>query len=103
MVPPYIVILPAIGDVPFDTKNTLGRTWTQDIACYTAADGSGLVDQIAQRIRGLGDGAYGFHRHRLAISGFSTIVSECGSVIQAPTDKTMYGRMVTLTLTAMQA
>lgn len=90
---PFIV---AIGDVatsPFDTKTTRGRDIARDIRCYTEATGSAAdVEAIAERVRVL------FHRYRLAVAGFGTVLAIASGPSIAPTDETVYGMLVTVRL-----
>lgn len=90
---PFIVAVGDVASSPFDTKTTRGRDITRDIRCYTEASGSMVgIEAIAERVRAL------FHRHRLAISGFGTLVAVASGPTIAPTDDTVYGMLVTVRL-----
>lgn len=96
---PYIVVSDPVVDVPgvFDTKDTIGREWVRDIFCYADTDGSvAVVDEMAELVRGL------FHRQHgeINVVGAAVIVARATGPEVAPTDDTLYGRVVTVTLTA---
>ncbi len=94
---PYIVSAGEVTHAAFDTKTTRGRTVSRDVRCYTAAAGSSLVvEQIAERVRGL------LHRHRLAVDGYETWVADCLGPIAANEDDA-YGRIVTVRLTLVES
>lgn len=94
VVPPYISSPPSFADAPNDAKNAIGRAISRDIGCYTLATGNTTtVDAIAERVREL------FHRHPLVISGFATMIASASGPVVAPTDKTLYGRIVTVSWT----
>lgn len=97
MVPPYIAVMPALVS-PNDTKTHNGRLVVRDINCYQRALGDpSVVDAIAERIRAL------FHRYQLSVSGYDTMMAEAGGPTRAETDKTLYGRTITLRLTLWDA
>ncbi len=89
---PYIVTAGEVVQAPWDTKTTRGRQLTRDVRCYAADEGSAAtVEAIAERVRAL------LHRHELVISGYETIVADCGGPIVA--DETdAYGRIVSVNL-----
>lgn len=94
VVPPYVAVPPIVTQSPNDTKTSEGRSLIRDIGCYTLATGSTVtVDAIAERVRSL------FHRHPLAITGFATMIAMAAGPSLAPTDKTLYGRIVSVNLT----
>jgi hypothetical protein len=99
VVPPFIVVPEPVDDMAgaFDTKNSSGREWTRDIGCYMRATGdSSAVDAMAEIVRAL------FHRKagEINIAGYGVMVAKASGPIQAPTDNTIYGRIVRVTLAA---
>jgi len=93
---PYIVTAGQVADAAFDTKTTRGRMVMRDVRCYAAADGSTLIEVLAERVRAL------LHRHRLEIAGYDTLVAECMGPIAA-NEAEAYGRVVTVRLTVVDA
>ena len=90
---PYIVTAGAVSDVPFDTKDHIGRQVMRDVRCYAAANGStAVVEQIAERVRVL------LHRQPLEVDGEGWLMSNCTGPI-AMDDLEAYGRVVTLMVT----
>jgi hypothetical protein len=88
---PWIVCAAVVADSAFDTKTGNGRDHYRDVACYAPATGSTeAIEAIAERVRAL------FHRHRLAVSGYGTILCSASGPIVAPTDSSVYGRIVTV-------
>jgi hypothetical protein len=101
VVPPFIIVPEPQVDIPgvFDTKNTNGRQWVRDVGCYTRARGDpSTVEAMAELVRGL------FHRKHGSINvvGFGVMICTADGPVRAPTDDTMYGRLVTITLTATE-
>lgn len=97
VLPPYIAVPPET-DTPNDTKNGLGRTAIRDIGCYDVASGDPrTVDAIAERVRAL------FHRQPLTIVGYETMLAEVIGPSPASTDKTLYGRLLSLRLVVWEA
>lgn len=96
----WIVVPAPVGDIggEFDTKNSTGRQWMRDIGSYVRARGRDTtrVEQIAELVRGL------FHRQHgaITISGFGVMSASAAGPIVAPSDNTVDGRIVTVTLTA---
>lgn len=87
---PYIVTTGEISNVPFDTKNTLGRTINRDIRCFTELTGSAvIVEQIAARVREI------FHRKSIVFVGFATFITDVTGPIEIDEDDA-YGRVVTV-------
>ena len=68
----------------------------RDVRCYAPADGSTLIEVMAERVREL------LHRHRLAIEGYGTLWATVSGPV-AVNEPEVYGRVVTLQLTAMVA
>lgn len=102
VVPPFIVVPEPLVDIagPLETKNTTGRQWVRDIACYTKATGdSTVVETMAELIRSL------FHRRAgaLTVTGFAPMIASVSGPVRAPSDASIYGRILTVTLTAIGA
>ena len=99
--PPFIVVVEVPpGDVPgeWETKDTLGRAWVRQIGCYARASGDpSLVDSMAERVRAL------FHQQAtaLTVAGVAPLVCVVTGPAMAPTDTTLYGRIVMVTITAL--
>ena len=94
---PYIIAAGAVTDVSFDTKTEEGREVMRDIRVYCDASGTAeVVEAIALRLRDL------FHRYRLPVEGFSTLIASVTGPIAIPTDEHIQGRAVSLTLTVQQ-
>ena len=86
----YIVIDDAIGDVPYDTKTTLGREVLHDIFVYDFESGNPkIVQDVAELVRDV------LHRQDLTVSGYGTLIAVVQGPIVAPTDDRVYGRVVT--------
>ena len=97
----FIVVMdPTLTEAgAFDTKNSRGEEFVRDIACYQRAYGdNSKVDRMAAIVRGL------FHRRHseINVEGFGVIVAKASGPQVAPTDDTMYGRVVTVTITAAE-
>lgn len=93
---PYIVTAGSPVQMPYDTKQSVGRQVWRDIRCYAEADGSAVtVESIAERVREL------LHRKKIEDENFVTIWSECEGPIVADDGET-YGRIVTLKITIME-
>lgn len=94
---PYIVTAGEVATTPLDTKTTRGRTLLRDVRCYTAKSGSAnLVESIAERVRTL------LHRQPLTIAGYTWHISDCTGPVAAD-ELDVYGRVITLSLTAQEA
>jgi hypothetical protein len=92
--PPYIAVPASPSSAAHDTKTSVGRVHIRDIGCYTAANGSPAgVDAIANRVWEL------FHRHPLVVAGWDNIIVDVQGPVVAPTDHTLYGRIVTVSMT----
>lgn len=90
---PYIVTAGAVSDVPFDTKDKVGRQIMRDVRCYAAATGStAVVEAMAERVREL------LHRQQVAVDGIGWLMSNCTGPLAADSLKA-YGRIVTVTMT----
>lgn len=92
----YVTVLPPDVDVPgpMDTKTTWGRQVERFIGCYQEANGdSGPVDAMAERVRAL------LHRQPFTVPGIRNQIVSVGNVGRAPTDNTVYGRLMVLTVT----
>ena len=94
----YVIIGPAIGNTPDDTKTVEGRQVVRQITICTNAKGSAdVVENAAERVRTL------FHRYDdLVVTGFNVLIAKAAGPIVGPSDKYTYSRIVTVTLT-MQA
>jgi hypothetical protein len=91
---PYVAVGGIVGQVAHEAKREAGRKILRDVNCYTLANGdTATVDAIAERIWWL------FHKTPLTIDGWENNVITATGPMEAPTDKTMYGRVVTLELT----
>lgn len=92
-VAPFVVTAGHVADVAFDTKTTLGREVWRDVRCYTGdKEGSALVvEAVAERVRVL------LHRHKLVVTGFTTMVAECSGPVVAD-EQGAFGRIVTVRL-----
>jgi hypothetical protein len=94
VVPPYVAVPPAPVLLPHDTKISVGRVVEREIGCYTRASGDpSIVDSIANRVWEL------FHRHPLEVEGWKNIIVNASGPVIAPTDKTLYGRIVPISFT----
>jgi len=93
---PYIVSAGQASDAPFDTKVTRGRALLRDVRCYAPADGSTLIEVLAERVRAL------LHRHRLEVDGYETLVAQAMGPIAAD-EPLVYGRVVTVRLTLVES
>lgn len=94
---PYVVTAGEVSQAPFDTKTTRGRRLIRDVRCYAPADGSAIVvEAIAERVRAL------LHRQALSIGGFDWLVSDVTGPIVAD-ERDVYGRVVSLSLTAQES
>lgn len=90
---PYIVSSGEATNDAFDTKVSSGRRITRDIRCYTeAADSAALVEALAERVVAL------FHRHKLSVDGFRTIIADASGPVSSDEDLA-YGRVVSVRLT----
>jgi hypothetical protein len=86
----YIVIDDAIGDVPWDTKTTLGREVLHDIFTYDFESGDpSVVQNVAELVRDV------LHRQHINVSGYGPLIAVVSGPIVAPTDDQVYGRVVT--------
>lgn len=95
--PPYVHSAGNVAASPFDTKTSRGREITRDIACVVAAAGGmAACEAIAERVRVL------FHRHRLDVAGYGTMIAEASGPIAVPTDGTRYALAVTVRLVVME-
>lgn len=91
---PYVVTAGTVGDLggAFDTKNAGGREILKDVRCYAEDTGSAsLVESIKERVRVL------FHRHALAVTGFTTAIAEVVGITPVDEDG-VYGRVVSVRL-----
>jgi len=93
---PYLVTAGQVADAAFDTKTTRGRALMRDVRCYAEADGSTLIETIAERVRAL------LHQHRLAIEGYDTLIATASGPVAA-NESEVYGRVVTVRLTVVEA
>jgi hypothetical protein len=92
---PYILTGGNVSDEPVDTKNSLARRVHRDIRIYDDSNQGGStvrIDAIAERVRAL------FHRVNIPVTGFATIYCTAHGPIAAPTDETLYGRVITIEL-----
>lgn len=90
---PYIVSSGEATNDAFDTKVSSGRRITRDIRCYTeTTDSVALVEAMAERVVAL------FHRHKLSVDGFRTIIADASGPISAE-EELAHGRIVSVRLT----
>jgi hypothetical protein len=90
----YVVIGPSPSTVPHDTKTSVGVNHIRQIECFAPADGNpSNVDAIAGRVWGI------LHRQPLNVEGWKNNIIEASGPMVAPTDKTLYGRLVMVRLT----
>lgn len=93
----YVIVTGNTISTPNDTKNSRGRIVERRIYVFGPAGGStAAVDAAAERIRAL------FHRHALTITGKTVYIAVAEGPIEAPTDDSLYGRMVGVTLTMQE-
>ena len=91
---PYIITTGQAFDVggDEDNKNATGREIARDIRCYDDVRKSAVgIEAIAERVRLL------FHRHQLAVSGFTVSIAEVTGPIEADEDDVL-GRVMTVRL-----
>lgn len=94
---PYIVSAGDVTHLPWDTKNSRGRSIIRDIRAYAGADGSVvIIDAIAERVRAL------FHRRALSIQGYNWVISDVNGPVALDGDG-VYGRTVSLSVKAQEA
>jgi hypothetical protein len=87
---PFIVVN-SVSDVPLDALVEEGRQVVRDFACYAANRGSTQqVVQITERLRAL------FHRQSVPVDGYSNFITTIVGISQAPTDRTVIGRIVSV-------
>jgi len=90
---PYLYSPPNIVDVPFEAKNSAtwgGREFHRDwTLVFDRTASPALLETAAEMLRAL------FHRHRLVIAGYETLISRVTGPIVAPSDETL--RALTLT------
>jgi hypothetical protein len=97
---PRIVVSGAYNDSDglFTAKNAVGRQWAFDIFVYDRVQaGPAVVEQMAEIIRSL------FHREgggAVGVDGYGVMVASAVGPVVAPTDDTLYGRAVMVTLSA---
>jgi hypothetical protein len=92
----YIYVSDAVTDSPgtFDTKQTVGRIITHDIGIYEDNAGDPNSVEVVARLVALL-----FERNPIAVSGYGTaLITRVFGPIQAPTDESMNGRIVTVSL-----
>jgi len=94
---PFIVIGPIVGQAPFDTKNSLGRSVRVDVRCYAEATGSVVdIEAISERVRTL------LHRSNLSIDDHAWLWSVCYGPISAD-EEDAYGRIVSVEINAQES
>lgn len=96
-VPPYVVTVGEVVQLPFDTKQTRGREAVRDVRAYAPADGNPIVvEAIIERVRAL------LHRRTLSISGFTWTLSNVSGPV-ALDEPDYYGRAISVTVKAQAA
>lgn len=90
----YIVIPPSTGTGPNDTKTSVGLKHVRQIECYTPYNiNPAVVDEMAGYVWG------NLHRQPLSVAGWRNIIIDAAGPIVAPTDKTLHGRIVVVSMT----
>lgn len=90
----YVVIAGSQLTLPHDTKTSVGVKHERNIECYTPGSvAESVVNDIAWRVWGL------LHRQPLSLEGWRNNILEAAGPIVAPTDKTLRGRIVPVSLT----
>lgn len=93
---PYIVVNP-VSDVPLDTLAEMGRQVTRDIACYAPNTGSPIqVTTLSERVRTL------FHQQIILVDGYTNFLTSVTGLLTAPTDRTVFGRIVSVRFSLRQ-
>jgi len=93
---PLGLVIP-VSDTPWNTTAAEGREQTWDIACFIDADGSiATLESIAEQVHDLFDST---QSPTLSVSGYTTdMIDVVSGPTIAPTDDTLYGRVVTIRL-----
>jgi hypothetical protein len=93
---PYIIVNP-VADVPLDTLAETGRQVTRDIACYAPNTGSPVdITNISERVRAL------FHQQIILVDGYTNFLTSVTGLNTAPTDRTVFGRIVSVRFSLRQ-
>ena len=95
---PYVAVSPPMSAARFDTKNRIGVEWYLDIGIYCDNTGSvtqinALADRIFKLLRYTGQAT-------LDIDGHNVIICLPNRPVEAPTDETLTGRIISLQVTA---
>jgi hypothetical protein len=77
---PYIVSSGNVAEEPWDTKTSTGRRPTRDIGVYVDHRQTSTVEALAWRVRVL------FHRHRLEVDGWRTVIARVSGPIRLSAD-----------------
>ena len=90
---PFIVVDPPTVNEPNDTKNSRGRDRSLTIRCFkNSKDTEHDIDDIAERVRDL------FHRVPVSAAGEQGWMASASGPVLAPTDSSLVGRLVAVTL-----
>jgi hypothetical protein len=93
---PYVVVN-AVSDVPLDTLVENGRQVTRDIACYVPNTGSATpITELSEAVRAR------FHRSFITVDGYTNFITTIVGVLTAPTDRTAFGRIVSVRFSLRQ-
>ena len=91
---PYISTTGELSDEAWDTKTDRGRFINRDIYLYWPKGATADLEDAKEHVRGL------FHRHRLAVDGFRTVVARTSVRINNTDD--YEARIVTVMLRLME-
>lgn len=89
---PFVIVDAPVLNDPNDTKNSVGRDRVLTIRSYAAASSAVDIDAIAERIRTL------LHRVPASPTGETGWMASVSGPTVAPTDNTLRGRTLTVTL-----
>jgi hypothetical protein len=91
---PYISTTGVLSDEAWDTKDVRGRFINRDIYVYFPVTQTADLEEASERVRTL------FHRHRLEVPGWQTVVSRCAVRVNNTDDYA--ARIVTVTLRMLE-
>lgn len=95
---PYVAVSPPMSAARFDSKTRIGVEWYLDVGIY--CDNTGSVTQI----NALADRVFKLLRYTgqavLDIDGHDVVICLPNRPIEAPTDETLTGRIISLQVTA---
>lgn len=93
---PYIVVNP-VADIPLDTLSETGRQVTRDIACYVPNTGSTIpITTLSELVRAR------FHISLIPVDGYTNFLTSIVGIITAPTDRTVFGRIISVRFSLRQ-